>query len=170
MSTQRPNHARTVAGRRGCHRRASWPPSLSLGRQPTMRASVFTLLLVGILAAVGCSHSGDFGGFFVAEVTRYGGHTITNATLPRLDARWTVKADSNGFTVQVRGVPFATVDSFMHQAFGPPKVSADANLDGQPQRVWAAVDVGVAVQCIGRPDGVEIVCLKAGSMPFSGGR
>ena len=116
MSTQRPNHARTAAGRRGCHRRASWPPSLSLGRQPTMRASVFTLLLVGILAAVGCSHSGDFGGFFVAEVTRYGGHTITNATLPRLDARWTVKADSNGFTVQVRGVPFATVDSFMHQA------------------------------------------------------
>src|SRR5437899_6455456 len=29
-----PNHAlqRTAAGRRGCNRRASWPPSLSLGR------------------------------------------------------------------------------------------------------------------------------------------
>ena len=28
------NHAlqRTAAGRRGCNRRASWPPSLSLGR------------------------------------------------------------------------------------------------------------------------------------------
>ena len=31
MSTQRPNHARTAAGRRGCNRRASWPPSGSLG-------------------------------------------------------------------------------------------------------------------------------------------
>jgi hypothetical protein len=37
MSDSRPmtaNHAlqRTAAGRRGCNRRASWPPSLSLGR------------------------------------------------------------------------------------------------------------------------------------------
>jgi len=31
------NHAlqRTAAGRRGCNRRASWPPSLSLGRYTT---------------------------------------------------------------------------------------------------------------------------------------
>jgi hypothetical protein len=31
-----PNHAlqRTAAGRRGCNRRVSWPPSLSLGRWP----------------------------------------------------------------------------------------------------------------------------------------
>ena len=33
-TTEAPNHAlqRTTAGRRGCNRRASWPPSLSLGR------------------------------------------------------------------------------------------------------------------------------------------
>ena len=32
-----PNHAlqQTAAGRRGCHRRASWPPSLSFGLSPT---------------------------------------------------------------------------------------------------------------------------------------
>ncbi|MHB8523826.1 MAG: hypothetical protein ACYDH9_24145 [Limisphaerales bacterium] len=135
-----------------------------------MRASVFTALLIAILVTAGCSRSGDFGTFLITEVTRYGGHTITNVALPKFDARWTVKDDSNGFTAQVRGVPSATVDSFMHEAFGPPKVSADTNLDGQPQRVWAAVDVGVAIQCIGRPGGVEIICLKGGSMPFSGGR
>ena len=34
LSTAPPNHAlqRTTAGRRGCNRRASWPPSLRLGR------------------------------------------------------------------------------------------------------------------------------------------
>ena len=33
MTNPWPNHAlqRTAAGHRGCHRRASWPPSLSLG-------------------------------------------------------------------------------------------------------------------------------------------
>ena len=126
--------------------------------------------MCAILVIDGCSRSGDFGAFLVTEVTRYGGHTITNATLPKLEARWTVKKDSNGFTAQVSGLPFATVDSFMRQAFGSPKVSADTNLDGQPQRVWAAVDVGVAIQCVGRPSGVEIICLKGGSVPFSGGR
>ena len=36
IHTTRPNQAlqRTAAGRRGCNRRASWPPSLSLGRSP----------------------------------------------------------------------------------------------------------------------------------------
>jgi len=135
-----------------------------------MRASVLTGLLFAILAVAGCSRSGDFGTFLVTEVTRYGGHTITNATLPKLDARWTVKADSNGFTAKVSGVPVATVDNFMREAFGPAKISTDTNLDGQPQRVWAAVDVGVAIQCIGRPSGVEIICLKGGSMPFGAGR
>jgi len=34
MAMLPPNHAlqRTAAGRRGCNRRVSWPPSLSLGR------------------------------------------------------------------------------------------------------------------------------------------
>jgi hypothetical protein len=33
-----PNHAlqRTAASRRGCKRRATWPPSLSLGRSPAL--------------------------------------------------------------------------------------------------------------------------------------
>src|ERR1041384_7293251 len=135
-----------------------------------MRSSTFTTLLLAILLIGGCSHSGAFGAFLVTEVTRYGGHAVPNAALPKLDARWTVKSDSNGFTAQASDVPFTAVDSFMRDAFGPPKVSADTNLNGQPHRVWAAVDIGVAIQCIGRPGGVEIICLKGGSMPFSGER
>ena len=135
-----------------------------------MRSSLLAAFCFAIFVGDGCSRSGDVGTFLVTEVTRYGGRTITNGALPKLQARWTVKEDSSGFTVQVSGVPFATVDSFMRQAFGPPKVSADTNLSSQPHRVWAAVDIGVAIQCIGRPAGVELICVKGGSMPLGGGR
>jgi hypothetical protein len=43
---------RTAAGRRGCNRRASWPPLLSLGRY------VFTILLVVVVA--GCSRLAEY--------------------------------------------------------------------------------------------------------------
>jgi len=42
MKRLMPNHElqRTAAGRRGCNRRASWPPSLSLGRSAREGAAV----------------------------------------------------------------------------------------------------------------------------------
>jgi hypothetical protein len=135
-----------------------------------MRSSLLAAFWFAIFAGGGCSRSGDVGTFLVTEVTRYGGHTITNGAFPKLAAHWTVKEDSSGFTARVSGVPFATVDSFMRQAFGPPKVSADTNLSSPSHSVWAAVDIGVAIQCIGRPAGVELICVKGGSTPRGGGR
>ena len=131
-----------------------------------MRVTLSTALVLAILIATGCGHSGDCGEFLITEVTRYGGHTITNATFPKIDARWMVEHDSNGFTARIRGVQFTTVDTFMREAFGSPKISTDKNLDGQPHNVWGAVDIGVAIQCIGRTDGVEIICVKGKGMPF----
>ena len=133
-----------------------------------MRPPILTALLFAILIAVGCSRSGNFGAFLVTEVIRYGGHTITNASLRKLDARWTVKEDSNGFMAQVSGVPSRTVHTFMMETFGWP--DTPDYFDGQTHRLWKAVDVGVTIQCIGRPGYVEIICLKGGTVPFSGGR
>ncbi len=121
---------------------------------------LFAILLTFSLA--GCLRSGDFGAFVVSEATKYGGRTKTNASLPKLDARWTVKRDDNGFQASVTAASFTSIDTFMHQAFGTPKVSVDGTgtLTGQPARVWGAVDIGVAIQLNGRLDGAEIICVR----------
>jgi hypothetical protein len=66
-----------------------------------MRTLLSTTLLLAAIFVAGCSRSGDFGAFVVTQVTKYGGHTKTTATIQKLDARWTVKSDSNGFTMLV---------------------------------------------------------------------
>jgi hypothetical protein len=131
-----------------------------------MRTPLTILLLLACLVFVGCSQSGDFGSFFVGEVTKYGHPPKTPITVSRLDARWTVQSDDDGFRVFLRGQPFASVDALMQQVFGAPKVSADSDTKGQPHHVYGSTDINVAVQCIGRADDVEIICIKG---RFAGG-
>jgi hypothetical protein len=85
---------------------------------------LLSLLIIAFPCAilVGCSRSGDLGAFVVTEVSKFGGHTRTNAPLPKLDARWTIKRDKNGFQASVSGTTFASIDATMKQAFGKPKL------------------------------------------------
>ena len=52
-----PNHAlqRTAAGRRGCNRRVSWPPSLNLGLGRFMQRSFFRAVAIGTAILTSCS-------------------------------------------------------------------------------------------------------------------
>ena len=125
-----------------------------------MRASLLILALFAVAVISGCSRSGDFSTFVVSEVAKHGGHTVTNVAIPALQARWTVKSDTNGFQASVTGASFASIDAVMQQAFGTPKMSVVTNASGQPHRVWGAVDIGVAIQLIGRPDGADIICVR----------
>lgn len=129
-----------------------------------MRALLYATVLLLITLIVGCSHSdsGDFGTFIVPQVTKYGGHTKIVGIIPNLDARWIVKQDANGFTAHISQVPFSSVDGFMHEVYGPPNISTEMNHDGEPQRVWAAVDIGVAIQLIGHKNDTEIICTRGG--------
>src|SRR2546426_8266504 len=122
-----------------------------------MRAHFLIAILFGCAAISGCSRSSDFSAFVVSEVAKHGGHTVTNVTVAPLQARWTVKSDTNGFQASITGASFAGIDAVMQQAFGTPKMSVAANASGQPHRVWGAVDIGVAIQLIGRPDGADII-------------
>ncbi len=58
LNGQTANHAlqRTVAGHRGCHRHAPWPPSLSLGRWAAPMKTTRLLLLFMPLLLAGCMH------------------------------------------------------------------------------------------------------------------
>jgi hypothetical protein len=120
----------------------------------------FSIILLLVATAAGCSRSGDFGAFVVAEVAKYGGQTVTNAPQTTLPGHWTIKRDANGFQASVKGAPFASVAAVMRQEFGPPKISTAANLNGQPHQVWGAAEIGVAIQLIGRPDGADIICVR----------
>jgi hypothetical protein len=130
--------------------------------QPRKGASLsLALLLMGIIAA-GCSQSGDFGVFIVTEVAKYGGHTKTTAMIPKLDARWMVKRDDNGFQAFITDASFASVAADMERVFGTPKMSDDGSdtTTHEPDRVWSAVDTGVAIQLIGHKDCTEIICIR----------
>ncbi len=128
-----------------------------------MRTSLSIALLLAVIVAVGCSQSGDFGAFVVAEVSKCGGHTKTTAAIPKLDARWTVTRDNNGFTIFIANASFASIAAEMEQVFGPPKMTDDGlgTASHEPYRLWAAVDIGVAIQLIGHKDRTEIICLRS---------
>jgi hypothetical protein len=131
-----------------------------------MRALFYAtaVLLITFIVGVGCSHSGsgDFGTFVVPQVTEYGGHTKIVGVIPNLFARWTVKQDADGFTAHISQVPFSAVDGFMRKVYGPPNISTEMNHDGEPQRVWAAANIGVAIQLIGHTNDTEIICARSG--------
>jgi len=142
---------------------------LSIICPATIRTRLVISLLLACLVFVGCSQSGDFGNFFVGEVTKYGHPPTTPITVSRLDARWTIQSDNDGFRIIVRGQPFAAVDALIRQVIGAPKVSVDSNVQGRPHQVYGSAEIGLAVQCIGRADDVEIICLKGSSMWWNGG-
>jgi len=90
----------------------------------------------------------------------------SGVTISRLDARWTIQSDADGFRILVRGQPFAAIDALMQQVFGAPRVSVASDNEGHPHQVYGSADIGVAVQCIGHTNDVEIICARG---PFVGG-
>ena len=132
---------------------------------PFLRSPGMRLLNLLLLCAVmvGCSRSEDLGKFMTTEVAKHGGRTMTNSTLPQLKAQLRVKRDRNGFQARATDVTFASVDSLMQQMFGKPAISSDATktASGQPHHVWGAAQVGVAIQLVGRTNGVDIICVRA---------
>ena len=127
-----------------------------------MRVIWLVLVLLACALAEGCAHSGNFSSFIVQEVARYGGHTKTNAALPTLDARWTVRRDKNGFQAFVTGASFSSADAVMRQAFGTPMMSgiSSGTEVGLPYNNWSARDIGVAIMVIGRTNRIEVNCVR----------
>src|SRR5665213_2202637 len=125
-----------------------------------MRAYLLIFALFLCAAVSGCSHAGDFGAFITTEVAKHGGHAVTKATLLALPVRWTIQSDTNGFQASVSGAPFANIAAVMQQAFGRPKISVAADVDGRPHQVWGATEIGAAIQLIGRPNGADIICVR----------
>ena len=125
-----------------------------------MRVPFIISLLLACLVFVGCSQSGDFNGFFVGEIAKYGLYPKAGITVSKLYARWTIQKDSYGYQIYVRGQPFTAVCGVVRQVFGAPKVSVKSDANGHPHQVYAMTDMSLAVECTGRTDDVEIHVIK----------
>ena len=117
---------------------------------------MFALLLCGCHP----KQSGDFGYFFIQQVSGYGGHVINSNSIFELQGTWDFKSDANGFETHLSGVPFSKAQSFMQQFYGSPTYIV-TNSEGQLQGLYKALDIGVAVQFFGEPNGVGFICLRA---------
>ncbi len=100
--------------------------------------------------------SGDFGAFFVQQVTRYGGQAVSSP--PKFEGKWYFESDHDGFAVQLYDTPFPLVRSFLEQAYGPPR-NIHTNLYDSWTGLYGIQEIGVAVQFFGRTNGVGFICL-----------
>ena len=129
-------------------------------RAAVMRGVIVLAVAFAIALIAGCSHHGDFGAFFIQKVIEFGGQPKATGNLPPLDAKWSYDAEKNKFRVLVKGQPFSSVEAWLQQALGPPRLSVNAGPQARPNRVWVAADIGVAVHCVDKAEGVEIICVR----------
>lgn len=137
---------------------------------PRMRLVMRSPWVAACLAFLmcGCHHTGDFGAFFVQQVSQYGGHTRTTNAIPALRGTWSGKSDDEGFQAHLSGVSFADVQFFLKQVYGDPVIKA-ADIDGQRHGVYGARDIGVAIQYFGETNSIGFICVRAQKWPFGPG-
>ncbi len=104
-------------------------------------------------------HSGDFGAFFVQQVSRYGGQARGSEPGPELRGTWYSESDSDGFGAQLYDMRFARVESFMESVYGPP-LDLSTNLDTPAHGLYAARQIGVAIQFFANTNGVGFICVR----------
>jgi hypothetical protein len=119
--------------------------------------------IFALLTLVGCripKETGrDFAQFFVSEVHAHGGTTLQVDELPVINGHWQVERDEFGFQIHLFDVQFSTVDSFMTQVVGQPKISVPKNLDGEPSRMYDGKVSGMHIQLVGKKGEVYVVAV-----------
>ena len=103
--------------------------------------------------------SGAFEDFFTREVSRFGGRTVSSNSAPKLRGTWYSESDSDGFGAQLYDMPFARVESFMEAVYGPP-LDLSTNLDTPACGLYAARQIGVAIQFFANTNGVGFICVR----------
>ncbi len=124
------------------------------GKRISARASAVLLIALAVLIGA-CSRRGDFGAFFVQEVSKYGGRVDTTAGVPKVQARWTLKENENGFEAYVTGATWSEVDAVVRAVRGKRARSS-------PERVYGEADtgVGVTLHWIFIKGRTEVICTR----------
>jgi len=131
----------------------------------TMRI-ILSLLLLS--AFTGCSsrtllnipsgyahNSGNFAPFITAAIVKTGGKAA--GILPRFDAEWWSKSDTNGFQILMPTNYQVGVEICFRQLYGEPVMS-----DGYPHLLYRSTNVGVTISAQTKLDPIHIIVTKAG--------
>lgn len=146
--------------------------SLLTRRGCTFRSALYAmrtiLCLVLLSSFTGCSpktsfgipdgyahHSGDFTPFLSAAIVKNGGKAA--GTIPRFDAEWWSKSDTNGFQIIMATNYQTGVEACMRQLYGEPVVST-----GFPRLLYRSTNVGVTISAQTQLDPIHIIVTRAG--------
>src|SRR5262245_18815028 len=106
-----------------------------------MRASSLLLVFAVACALVGCSESqkrsepvitGEFAHFFVQQASDYRASFRDTNLLPKIEARWTLERESDGFRIFLTGQPLTNILSFLQVIIGAPH----QNVGARGMRYW----------------------------------
>jgi len=121
-------------------------------------ATVSLLILCSGCSDSGRSTTGDFGAFIAKRVVDLGGHSPTNS-LPRFDATWTLRSDTNGFEAVLPETEFETLAQFLRAVYGEPRFIT-TNTVGK-SGLYRAMEIGVAIHYFDIGKGLTVDCVRA---------
>ena len=101
----------------------------------------------------------DFAKHFISEAITYGARPISTNGLPELRIDWQEKTDEAGFQVKTHARHYKELSDFLRIAFGNPRMPEARTTDGL-MAVYAAADIGVAIQVGTNADGAFIVLIR----------
>ena len=112
----------------------------------------------------GCSNGnfssghGDAGLFILQQAIARGGSPITNS-LPVIPDRWRYLEDKNGVVIRMSRQQYPTVEAFLRQAFGEPKLEPTDTPKGKVG-AWRLSSNGGAVQASSNAAVAQIIILN----------
>ena len=124
------------------------------------------ILIIAMFIMGGCSpisrKSGDFSMALIDHLRSCGATipSLTRLDLPAINTTWSITQDDFGFVIQLPPERFTDVDVLLRQLFGVPKLWDGKNLEGCPQGMFSAAQIGVHLQYVRSRDRTEVICIK----------
>ena len=141
------------------------PFGTSSGERVVMNSSNRLAIFFGLCAAlclvpVACQKVNTDRSPQIASILTAQGVSITNSVPPVLCRGVSLKQDSNGFMVFVKGAAFSDVIRFLEAALGDSAIDLGKDIDGFETASFhkGATRPGFLIQ--GKPNGVEVIGIK----------
>jgi hypothetical protein len=100
--------------------------------------------------------SGDFSQFFLAQITKYGGH-VASTGAPKLVMDWQFKSDDNGFQILFDRHNLSQFEGLLKASLGNFTLESE-----YPQIVYGTKSIGLQIFCNLKANPIHIICLRAG--------
>jgi hypothetical protein len=126
------------------------------------------ILILLALLAFGCAHDefkrghGEVADFILQQTLILVPNTqiVTTNNLPKISQNWRYSQDQYGVVIRMSIECFPTVETFLRQAFGTPKIEPTDTNDGGKLGVYRLTSKGGAIQFIRDKNFTQIIILR----------